>query len=282
MFSELEPGAASAPPLGVGVRRRGAFPSIVAALLAAACGLAAQTRPVVLRSHDTDSSLRAFMACDLDRDDRITFREASQTLGVATPAAFRLWDRHNLGWVSFPEFDRVFRQKVREGQGLVLHGPAAAAVPTQERALSPSALFRLLDLDQDGSIVPREWQAAPSELAALLARIPQGFFGLDRDRDSRLSPGELALIELLVPALARGLHDPELLRATLPLELQRADRDRDQHLQKDELESFLASLDPALALWVGPLFRHLDRNGDGRVSPREARALIVADQPLDR
>ncbi len=232
---------------------------------------------VTLLRYSLEASRRAFSACDLDRDDRITFREARTTLGVATPEDFGSWDTDHDGWVHFPEFDKRYRKLVRQGWGLTLLGPAAARAPKDPPPPTPlplKKLFRVLDRNRDGRVAPAEWKGTSQALAATLSRVPHGFFGLDRNRDGTLELREMTPLLALFPDLAGKKSPANRAGAprTLPLEIQGADRNGDQHLDLRELQILFQKMDPGLVPWAKEILRRKDKNQDGLLSPRELRS----------
>lgn len=230
---------------------------------------------VWLRNYAPQASRRAFSACDLDRDDRITFREAHKTLGLSTPQAFALWDTDRDGWIHFPEFDRRYKQLVRDGWGLTLRGPAVVRAPKDpppSTLLPLKKLFQTLDRNGDGRIEPAEWRGTTRAISATLSKVPSGFFGLDRNRDGTLELEEMAPLLALFPGLSRKETPPLPLDKSLPADLQGADRNGDQHLDLRELEFLFRKLDPGLVPWARILFQKKDKNQDGLLSPRELRA----------
>ncbi len=232
---------------------------------------------VHLFHYSLQASRRAFRACDLNRDDRITFREARSTLGVSNPRAFSLWDTDRDGWVHFPEFDRRYRKLVRDGWGLTILGPGAAKAPQDPPPPPPlplKKLFQLLDRNRDGRVAPAEWKERARALSATLSRVPHGFFGLDRNRDGTLELGEMTPLLALFPDLA-GKSSPSFRAGSfrsLPLSVQGADRNGDQHLDLRELELLFQKMDPGLVPWAKVILLRKDTNQDGLLSPRELRS----------
>lgn len=229
---------------------------------------------VQLLRYSLEASRKAFSACDLDRDDRITFREARTTLGVTTPQDFGLWDTNRDGWIHFPEFDKRYRKLAREGWGLTLLGPAAARAPKDPPPPTPlplKKLFQVLDRNRDGRVAPAEWKGTSRALSSTLSRVPHGFFGLDRNRDGTLELKEMTPLLALFPDLA-GRKSPAGRAGsprTLPLEMQGADRNGDQHLDLRELQLLFQKMDPGLVPWAKFILQKKDKNQDGLLSPRE-------------
>lgn len=113
----------------------------------------------------------------------------------------------------------------------------AAFLALGTSALDARSLFASADVDGDGAVTRAEF------LAARDAR----FDRLDRDRDKRLTPSELA-------AAASDTR----ARTAVQVGFRRFDRDGDGGLDRDELRR-----------GPTPAFDRADRDGDGRVTAAE-------------
>ena len=232
-------------------------------------------RILVIDNYSKDLAIKVFLACDLNRDDVMTFREARASLAAISTGTFRWMDSNKDGAVDLREFDRAFEQRIREGRNLVLIGKTAEKIKKvpSKKPLPPSilALFRLVDLDRDGRISPSEWRNPSGPFAQLLFQVPHGFFGLDKDRDGMLSKEEFSVLAVYLPLfnLPKGLD-----LYMLPLEITKADMNGDNQLSKEEFVLFLEKLDPGLVSWVNEIFQSIDVNRDGILSGRELRKAI--------
>ena len=221
---------------------------------------------VVLGTYSEATSRAAFAACDRNGDDRLDLFESAACLepvhGVRDTQSFRGLDRDGDGALSWPEFDRLYRDYDGAGSALRLRplrplsiapGPAASRDGT-----SSEAIQRALDQDKDGIVTVAELEAKLKALdvpAAIMTRLA----ALDMDRSGRLEAAELAILAPWFP----GMAAPSSSTMPLPEPLRAVDADGDGALGQGEVAEALRRLDPGLTRWTDRVLRDADASGNG-------------------
>lgn len=242
-----------------------------------------QPERITLTVHDAEQSRRLLAGCDADADDRLDVFEARAALAdfgdPTDPNWFRRLDTDRDGFLDWPEFDRFYRDTVRDGATLQLQ-LARALPPAREFALAdtgpaPRRTIDLFDTNHDGLLAMDEVAGMLKELGVppeAMRMAPM----LDRDRDGRLSEDELAPamrqlhIDLLAPVA--GPPTGKKAGAALPTPWPQVDADSNQAIDARELAAALRRIDPQLGRWAAIVLAAADRNGDGRLGANELPA----------
>ncbi|MGE3171098.1 MAG: hypothetical protein AB7O97_00645 [Planctomycetota bacterium] len=277
--------------LGTGPRAQ-ALPTAAVIASMTPQGEGAQDAPkaerAVLYEYDGNRSRALFAACDDDGDDRLDLFETRAAMAdIGDPSTtdwFRRLDQSRDGYLEWPEFDRFFRDLVRNGGTLrlwhrrplaVIEDPVATG--TVAAPAADGSMLSVFDQDHDGALDGREAAAMLREL-----NLPSSLLGmmqaLDTNRDGKYSASELrpALerlnISLLAPKAATTAP-----QTPLPALWAAIDRDGDQNIDVQELGRALRRIDPQLQRWAPRILAARDRNGDGRISVPELPVAAEAE-----
>ncbi len=234
-------------------------------------------RRVQIQDHDDGKSRNLFTACDVDADDRLDLfetRAALRRIGDQNQGGwYRRLDHDRDGFLDWPEFDRYYRDLVRNGGILQLQlaRPLAEtqAVATPE-ALSPlRSTFELFDTDRDRSLNKGETEALLRSLGA-----PPTAFGLlqmfDRDHDGKFTELELGPpLQQFAPGMLPQATAESPTTAVAQSPFAALDLDGNQAISVHELEHALRRIDPQMARWAPQVLLGLDRNSDGVIRAGE-------------
>ncbi|MCB9877314.1 MAG: EF-hand domain-containing protein [Planctomycetes bacterium] len=253
-----------------------------AALAAAAAGVSlaqgalpepqqARTERSYQGSYSASVSRELFTACDADSDDRLDVFEAAQSFeAVRTPRDcedFAKLDRDRDGYVTWPEFDQLFREGLQNGGTFRVATARPFVMPVAPPA-PPTPLRQFLrthDADGDGSL-------SPQEIEQLLQRtgLPDVMAGplkaLDVDRNGKVDEPELAPWFEMLPPMAKQAAGGV---GALPPPWFEADKNRDSRIDAAEFEPVLRRIDPLLARWAKALLARIDRDKDGKLAANE-------------
>gem|GEM_PF-3319384 len=237
-------------------------------------GAAPNRSITAFRLYEKQTSRELFAACDLNRDDRLSWFEARKTLAhdLDRKSFHELLDRNRDGVVTFDEFDAYFRSTTELGGELrILPAALERRTPGLSRLLSvPKELqrfFALLDRDHDERITPEEWKAVAA-LADPKGEV--GFEGLDRDLSGALEIEELRPLLPMLTLLDKTLRAPASPRLRpLPSDLAPADLNGDSLLDEKELRRALMRIHPSLGRHATTVLVQADRNGDRKISATE-------------
>lgn len=232
--------------------------------------------------YDATTSRDLFSACDRDADDRLDVLEAGDALDGLRDAkdhdGFARYDGDHDGYVSWPEFDAVFRQSLLQ-KGMVRLRPCRPLRSDSRGNGELQQFLRLHDGNRDSALDPAE-----IERLVRLGILPPALTGklrtLDHDGSGRLEETELAPWFEQLPRASRPAADRPGVGSMLPAPWNRCDADRDQTISKDELGLSLRRIDPSLERWVPQLLQKLDGNRDGKLQSGELPAPAAAAAPL--
>ncbi len=252
---------------------------VLAAWLVAATALGQEAPPgaeewLALSAYSTDRSRAAFAACDRDGNDQLDVFEAAHSLervrGIRDTAAFRSLDGDADGALTWPEFDRLYRECADAGSALRLR-PArplalAAAGPEAPDQRGAQVVIRVLDRDGDGALTMVELEAMLRDMAVPPALVTQ-LAGLDLDRSGELSSDEVAALAPLFPQLPAPVAEAP----PLPEALVAVDANADAVLDRAELAEALRRLDPTLLRWADLVLGDADASGNRSLGPVELR-----------
>jgi len=225
-------------------------------------------------SYTESKSRYLFTSCDANSDDRLDFFEACAAFdwlrGKKDHAGFARLDQDRDGYVSWPEFDRLFQATVKRGE-IFRVDPCRRLVeqaPEQQKASAPSplqAFLQLLDANRNGGLDSAEID----QVARLGLVSPQAIHqlrSLDLDRTGRIEEPELApwfkqqkIATLLPPSLLASEQTSAII----------GDENGDGTLDESEFTHMLQRLDPSLGRWAATLMKRLDRNQDKRLDQQE-------------
>ncbi|MCC6670110.1 MAG: hypothetical protein IT458_03555 [Planctomycetes bacterium] len=244
---------------------------------------AAATRPaaplLAFDSHDEPLSRQLFAACDQGGDDRLSIFEARRSVpsleGDLEP--FRAADQDADGFLSWPEFDRLFREVVRQGGVFRIRPQAPVAVdstvPRPGASEHPEAdrVLRMLDRNGSGDLDLPEFQPLVRSVNPTLDATAV-FRTLDRNASGRLEVRELVELTRLLPGIGGTAAADLEAHDRLPAAWRPADRDRNGWVDAGELAAALERLHPGLRRWAARILKDADRAGTGRFGPEELRA----------
>ncbi|MBL8739275.1 MAG: hypothetical protein JNL12_22800 [Planctomycetes bacterium] len=232
--------------------------------------------------YDTTTSRDLFSACDRDADDRLDVLEAGEALDGVRDAkdhdGFARYDSDRDGYVSWPEFDAMFRQSLRQ-KGAVRLRPSRPLRSDSRGNSELQQFLRLHDGNRDSALDPAEIERLV-RLGILPPALTSKLRSLDHDGSGRLEETELAPWFEQLPRASRPTTDRPGAGSLLPAPWNRCDADRDQAISKDELGLALRRLDPSLERWVPQLLQKLDQNRDGKLQSGELPAEAAAAAPL--
>lgn len=232
--------------------------------------------------YDTTTSRDLFSACDRDADDRLDVLEAGEALDGVRDAkdhdGFARYDSDRDGYVSWPEFDAMFRQSLRQN-GAVRLRPCRPLRSDSRGNGELQQFLRLHDGNHDSALDPAEIERLV-RLGILPSALTSKLRSLDHDGSGRLEETELAPWFEQLPRTSRPTADRPGVGSLLPAPWNRCDADRDQTIGKDELGLALSRIDPSLARWVPQLLQKLDQNRDGKLQSGELPAGAAAAAPL--
>lgn len=242
---------------------------------------AAETKPkterVVVREYDATRSTALFAACDSNGDDRMDIfeaRAAMESTGSPTEIQwYRRLDQDRDGYLSWPEFDRFYRDLVQSGNSLQLTLARGLKASTEVTApLADATLadtIKLFDKNQDQKLDTEEAQAMLRSLGA-----PPQALGmlqlLDKDRDGKFDEADLAPHWNALQksgALQKGGKEPGS-QALLALDL-----DANGSVSAQELARALRRIDPQLERWAPQILAAADKDKDGVLRGPELAAL---------
>lgn len=228
--------------------------------------------------HTEARSREMFTACDGDSDDRLDLFEACdalETLGDPKDAtAFRRIDRDRDGYVTWPEFDQLFRNVVQRGSEFRVRTcrRLVAQAPEQQQALPATPLQRFLkihDQNGNGGLDPEEIDQLVRQ-AGLQPALGTQLKALDQDKSGRIEEKELApFFENLRGSLPLPDREPPKGSTTLPQHWAAIDDSSDGEIDLEELTRALRRLDPSLVQWARRLLQQLDRDGNGKLGADE-------------
>jgi YD repeat-containing protein len=255
-----------------------------------------RNRDSIVSRAEWDGDMAVFRRIDVNDDRLITTSEYVAYVDPTPSAAgpeFQRMDRNRDRLVSRAEWDgdlATFRRIDVDDDRIITTSEYVAyhrAVNEGQLVKNPSGVlvkdarqFRVLDYDDDGRLTRREWNGDRREFDLMdvnndglltydeyVSSVDDDvrsvrFRDLDRNRDGRLTRGELSVDRTTFDLLDRnndGRVTREEFRDTRALDdrFTRLDRDRDGRLERRE--------------WLGSTdaFRWFDRNRDGRVTRDE-------------
>ena len=236
-----------------------------------------KTERVVIREYDATRSAALFAACDSNGDDRMDIfeaRAAMESTGSPTEIQwYRRLDQDRDGYLSWPEFDRFYRDLVQSGNSLQL--TLARGLKASTEIVAPRAdatlreTIRLFDKDQDQKLDAQEAQAMLRSVGA-----PPQAFGmlqlLDKDRDGKFDEADL---EPHWNALQKSGALPKGGSAPGAQALAALDLDANGAVSAQELARALRRIDPQLERWAPQILAAADANKDGVLRGAELAAL---------
>ncbi len=232
--------------------------------------------------YDVTTSRDLFSACDRDADDRLDVLEAGDALDGLRDAkdhdGFARYDSDRDGYVTWPEFDAVFRQSLLR-QGVVRLRPCRPLRSDSRSSGELQQFLRLHDGNGDAALDPAEIERLV-RLGILPPTLTSKLRSLDHDGSGRLEEAELAPWFEQLPRASRPVVERPGVGSVLPAPWNRCDADRDQTISKDELGLALRRIDPSLERWVPQLLQKLDGNRDGKLQSGELPAPAAAAAPL--
>ena len=244
--------------------------------LPAAVFVQPQDKSVALRVHEESTSRAAFRACDGNADDRLSIFEARQCLDhmgtLENPEGFRSLDTDKNGQLSWPEFDRRYREVCGRGGAFRIRPTHPFQVPRRATPVSQNDkaaahVLRLGDKDRDGGLNISELEGLLVEFKLPKDIATGGFSVMDSDASGTVDQKELLLLVERVPVLANLARldangDRKGLLAGL-------DKDDDGKVTRKELDKTLRHLHPSLHRWSRKVFADADTNKDGVLEPAE-------------
>mgnify|MGYP000867997825 CR=1 FL=1 len=155
--------------------------------------------------YDATTSRDLFSACDRDADDRLDVLEAGDALDGLRDAkdhdGFARYDSDRDGFVSWPEFDAVFRQSLLQ-KGMVRVRPCRPVRSDSRGNGELQQFLRLHDGNGDSALDPAEIERLV-RLGILAPALTSRLRTLDHDGSGRLEETELAPWFEQLPRAAR-------------------------------------------------------------------------------
>jgi Ca2+-binding EF-hand superfamily protein len=216
-----------------------------------------------------DKPATYFAACDYDKNDWISFREADEALGIDR-AGFAVYDTDHDGRVTEEEFEKRFLE-VRERTGGFpppRQKSAERLVPTR----NAEQLRNAYDLSGDGAIDLDELTKLLTDYERTQVPPDVVLEKLDRDNDDELSGQELVLFAQLLSATytpEQAIIDPENAPKTI-------DALFGQVTPREQ--GYNTSPQPPQISGPVPTFRRLDLDNDGYITVEDLETLRAAAQ----
>lgn len=225
---------------------------------------------VSLKVYHEGTSRAAFRACDSSADDRLSIFEARHSLermgSLEDPEGFQQLDTDKDGHLSWPEFDRHYREVCGRGGSFRLRAirpfqPPGGARRASAAELAAKYVLQLGDKNQDNTLDRDELQALLVEFNVPADAGKQGFLVLDTDRSASIDQTELQLLVQTLP----GLVDlgKQGARPTRDGRLAGAGKTGGAKVTHQELRESLRQLHPGLVRWSRKVFVDADVDKDG-------------------
>ncbi|MFK7742271.1 MAG: hypothetical protein AB8H80_18300 [Planctomycetota bacterium] len=225
-------------------------------------------------SYSASHSRELFRSCDDNSDDRLDVFETSDAFElVPSPRdheSYARFDTNRDGFVSWPEFDQRFRSSIANGGTFRVRTRRefVAPEPPPQPVTRLQQFLRLHDVDGDGGLNQAEIQQL-LEKSNLPQSLTTTLLKSDVDGSGKVEEAELAPWFQALPILPLPGLDAAAADNSLPSPWLGADADADSAINKEEFESVLRRLDPALLRWTMPMLQRLDKNADGKLSAAE-------------
>lgn len=246
-----------------------------------------------LSRSEKESSAAFFVVCDYDGNGWISFREASESLGLDR-AAYAVYDTDHDGRISPAEFEARYQSILEQTGGF--RPPAARKVTQAAPSRNAEQLLSAYDADSDRALNAEELQRLLTDYGREEFPVDVVIEKLDRDGSKKLEGEELVLFAQLLTAtyladksapdpntrpksvgelfgqvIPRSASpgttpEPPLIRGPVP-HFRRLDLDDDGRITLTDLQSLQVPLQ--LSVRVGGIFAALDRNQDGGIDSDE-------------